>query len=242
MAAMDTGRNWKLAEELNIFQIVLLIAEFDPTEFEGISFEEWDLDVRKQTTPLKIAIQNAVIAKKILADIIYFESNFDTMIDWSSTRIAVQNITNWLNSKNYGSCFFTDGALGLPEFADPFSQFYAPKLAAGVAAWNEVTSKASLLHNKTPKKALEKWLREHASEFGLTKEDGNPNNQGIEEICKIANWKPEGGATPTSSPIGRETERSRVPSTGGRQLKGKLPTPPRQPTKRAQFIDDDIPF
>lgn len=239
---MDIGRNWKLAEELNIFQIILLMADLDPTEFEGLSFEQWPLEVRKQTAPIKFAIQNAVIGEKIDSGIERYENSYESEINWNSTRIDVQSVTDWLNSKNYGSCFFTDGEIGLPGFADSFGNFYAPKLAAAVAAWTEVTSKAGLLNNKAPKKALEKWLREHASEFGLTKEDGNPNNQGIEEICKIANWKPEGGATPTSTRAGQETELPRVPTSGGRRLKGKPSPPSSQPTHGTPFSEDDIPF
>jgi hypothetical protein len=40
-------------------------------------------------------------------------------------------------------------------------------------------------------------LAAHANEFGLTKEDGNPNEQGIEEVAKIANWDTKGGAPKT---------------------------------------------
>ena len=42
-----------------------------------------------------------------------------------------------------------------------------------------------------------KWLRRHADQYGLTKDDGNPNEQGIEEIAKIANWDSKGGAPKT---------------------------------------------
>jgi hypothetical protein len=40
-------------------------------------------------------------------------------------------------------------------------------------------------------------LRQHANKFGLTKDDGNPNEQGIEEVAKIANWDTKGGAPKT---------------------------------------------
>jgi hypothetical protein len=43
------------------------------------------------------------------------------------------------------------------------------------------------------------WLRQHANEFRLTKEDGNPNEQGIEEVAKIANWDTKGGSPKTPS-------------------------------------------
>jgi hypothetical protein len=42
-----------------------------------------------------------------------------------------------------------------------------------------------------------KWLREHAAEFGLTDDDGKPNETGIEEAAKVANWQPTGGAPKT---------------------------------------------
>ncbi|WP_186308572.1 hypothetical protein [Paraburkholderia sp. BCC1885] len=49
------------------------------------------------------------------------------------------------------------------------------------------------------KDAIRKWLREHAAEFDLTNEDGNPNETGIDEVAKVANWQPSGGAPKTPS-------------------------------------------
>jgi hypothetical protein len=48
---------------------------------------------------------------------------------------------------------------------------------------------------KTVKQALHIRLRQYANEFGLMKEDGNPNEQGIEEVAKIANWDTKGDGT-----------------------------------------------
>jgi hypothetical protein len=53
------------------------------------------------------------------------------------------------------------------------------------------------MHGTTAKQAMMKWLRRHADQYGLTKDDGNPNEQGIEEIAKIANWDSKGGAPKT---------------------------------------------
>jgi hypothetical protein len=53
------------------------------------------------------------------------------------------------------------------------------------------------MKGKTVKQALLKWLRKNADKFGLTKDDGNPNEQGIEEIAKISNWDTKGGAPKT---------------------------------------------
>ncbi len=113
---------------------------------------------------------------------------------------------------------------------------YAPKLAAAVIAWKTIANNPELQKGKTPKQALEKWLRENASKYNLTKEDGTPNETGIQEISKIANWKPEGGAakTPTLSTV-----------------QNNSPTPTKKPYKLRVFgqhtvtydeLEDDIPF
>jgi hypothetical protein len=112
-------------------------------------------------------------------------------------------------------------------------EFYAPKLAAAVRAWNEVTSSPEALNGKTPKKALEVWLRKHANEYGLTNKDGNPNELGIEEICKVANWKPAGGASPTPTSVSQ-------PAVGPKATPRKVrpTTPTREPDV---IIDDAVP-
>jgi len=248
---MDNRQIWKLADELNIYQIVLLIADYDPTEFEDLHHDSWDLEVKKYTAPLRIVIQSAVIAKKIAANIVYHHSNYED-IDWQDTHINVESLAAWLRAKNYGDCFFTEENT-LPGFANRSGQFYAPKLEAAVQAWIEVTGNPELLKNKSPKQALDKWLREHALEYGLTLENGNPNNLGITEICKIANWRPEGGATPTSNPEKAAAVIKTASVSGGRQLRPN-PSPrsparsPRtassfeRPRRMADIIDDDIPF
>lgn len=123
------------------------------------------------------------------------------------------------------------------KLLDNTGNFYAPKLAAAVRAWNEVTSDPKALAGKSPKKALEIWLRKHANEYGLTGKDGNPNKLGIEEICKVANWKPNGGASPTPSLPDPPTAFGKPPIGRGEWGgidKAKPPTP--------SMIDDDIPF
>jgi hypothetical protein len=62
-----------------------------------------------------------------------------------------------------------------------------------VKAWQAVIDPVK----KSPKQALGKWLREHAVEFGLTNEEGQPIETAIEECSKVANWDAKGGATKT---------------------------------------------
>ena len=70
-------------------------------------------------------------------------------------------------------------------------------IAAAIRAWEHVTTNQMLLEGKTPKQALEKWLRENARDYGLTKDDGKPNELGITDAAKVANWKMDGGAPKT---------------------------------------------
>jgi hypothetical protein len=149
-------------------------------------------------------------------------------------------------ARNYVDGFFIGGADEIDKIADQHGEYYAPKLAAAVRAWNEVTADPTALNGKTPKRALEIWLRKHANEYGLTGKDGNPNELGIEEICKVANWKPGGGASPTPTPV---TEEKTLAVAVGWSRKAR----PNSPTPRSKFptapvnpmappIDDDILF
>ncbi|BEU50792.1 hypothetical protein MAFF211520_10840 [Ralstonia pseudosolanacearum] len=79
------------------------------------------------------------------------------------------------------------------NFLDPAHPRYAPKLAAAVSAWRAVEGGKGV----SPKQAIAKWLREHAEEFGLSDANGKPNETGIEEVAKVANWQPTGGAPKT---------------------------------------------
>jgi len=152
-----------------------------------------------------------------------------------------------LRARNFADGFFIPSQDEVDSLANPAGEFYAPKLAAAVRAWHEVTADPEALNGKTPKKALEIWLRKHANEYGLTAKDGNPNELGIEEVCKVANWKPTGGASPT--PVLLASKEGKA--TWSRKDRPKPPTPralpptPQAlpPTPPAQTpIDDDIPF
>ena len=146
------------------------------------------------------------------------------------------------DQKNATGLFFSADEPQTPGFADNTNPFYAPKLAAAVQAWTEVTRDPVLLKSKAPKAALDKWLREHAAEFGLTNDNGNPNNQGIGEICKIANWKPEGGATPTSnSVVTKATSINKVKTVGGQVISNPT-TRLSQPSSNPPSTDDECPF
>ena len=170
-----------------------------------------------------------------------YQNDYGNNMDWYASTINIDSFCEWMHTRNFKVGFFIQISDDVDKAADPGGEFYAPKLAAALRAWNEVTSQPELLNGKTPKKALEVWLRKHANKYGLTGKDGNPNELGIEEICKVANWKPTGGASPTPvtkapSPEGNQTWVRKDRPLGGKDRR-KSPTP-----EPASVLDDDIPF
>ncbi|MBK6677228.1 MAG: hypothetical protein IPG52_10495 [Rhodocyclaceae bacterium] len=113
--------------------------------------------------------------------------------DWGKTAVAVSDLVAWLEAAGIRTGFFFPTATDAPDYLDPKNSRYAPKLAAAVRAWQSVTDAGG----KHPKQALAKWLREHAAEFGMSDDEGKPNETGIEEAAKVANWQPGGGAPKT---------------------------------------------
>lgn len=236
---MDRIDRWKLADELNVYQISLLIAGYDPSDFESDHHDRWPAEVKAEISPYLNAAKNAARSERF---VFKKELNYDgDDIDWHNSLIEIESFTSWLQERNFSDGFFVgkiDDAAGI---SNTRGEFYAAKLAAAVRAWTDVTADPKALSGKTPKKALEIWLRKHANEYGLTNKDGNPNELGIEEICKVANWKPSGGASPTPNSV---EQPPLPPAATGRMVRPRPPTGRRKaPTEQPHWTpDDDIPF
>jgi len=111
-------------------------------------------------------------------------------IDVHKSMVNVQSLKQWLRYKGVSTGFFFPKQVGTLDFLDPYNPRYAPKLAASVRAWQAITEAGK----RSPKQALDKWLREHAAEFGLTNDEGKPIEQAITDCSKVANWRQTGGA------------------------------------------------
>ena len=106
------------------------------------------------------------------------------------TTIEREDLVAWLRSRGHTTgFFFPDAVSNAPDYLNPKSPMYAPKLAAAVDAWTAVQAKPEM-KGKTPKHWLLEWLRENAATYGLTK-------TGIKEVATVANWEPSGGAPKT---------------------------------------------
>jgi len=206
---MDSFDYWRLCDELTVVQAALLIAGCDPSS-DAADIESWNLRDRPiGYEAAKTAISNALRRGVIAGDIIPFSEYDDSgayrpvngSMDLVSSRVEVASLREWLAGRGLKVGFFFPRETNSPDYLDPSHPRYAPKLAAAVRAWLAAGDDSAVI-GKSPKQALAKWLREHALEFGLTDDEGKPNETGIEEAAKVANWQLTGGApkTPGGNP------------------------------------------
>jgi hypothetical protein len=203
---MDGLDYWRLCDQLSVIQAALLIAGIDPSS-ENANVENWQTHERPTGyEAAKAAISNALRSGGIKGQITpHFEYDIikgdtvpsrDNRIDLSESRVEVESLRSWLAGRGFRTGFFFPNATDEPDYLDPTHPRYAPKLAAAVHAWL-ATGDESAIKNKSPKQALLRWLRENAAQYGLADDEGKPNETGVEEIAKVTNWQPGGGAPKT---------------------------------------------
>ena len=200
---MDELDCWRVCESLSVREAALLFSGVDPAGENGAYCEDWRPHERPHGyEAAKSGITDALKRGAIKGE---FVPQYDTdingnlcgeipgTVDLNVSRVEVDSLREWLSRRGVRTGFFFPATNDAPDYLDPNNPRYAPKLAAAVRAWQAVTDTG----NKTPKQALAKWLREHAAEFGMTDDEGKPNETGIEEAAKMANWQPGGGAPKT---------------------------------------------
>jgi hypothetical protein len=188
-AATSTGAKldlWRLCNVLTVHQAAMLLVGANPS---GSSVEDERPDGYEAA---KSAISQAVRSRAIDGHL----STDMGEVNVDESQLSVESLRTWLKGCGISTGFFFPEATVAQDYLDPKNVRYAPKLAAAVYAWLATGSEEATV-GKSPKKALTKWLREHASEFGLADDEGKPNEGGIEEVAKVANWKPLGGAPKT---------------------------------------------
>lgn len=240
---MDRLNYWRACTDFTVVQAALIVCGFPPDNLQ------YDVERNSARQPegyiaIRTAFQHALNAGKIKpshsVQDVAFDGEPTSYLDIQSTTISVEEIDRFLKSVGI-QCDFFDRSLS-SGLAQGSTSSMPVKLAAAVKAWTAVTAEPKRLRGRSPKQALEQWLVENAADLGLLKPDGEPNRTGIEEICKVANWKPAGGApsTPTSQPIlaveipDRPLLRLPLPAPQGFHSGATKP--------RAIDFDDDIPF
>jgi len=200
---LDALDFWRLCDELSIIQAALLTIGVNPESTEGVYCEDWKPEERpKGYEAAKTAITNALrkgVIEGRLTPIVEFDWNgqpngyIDGSINIIESSVIVESLKVWLAQRGLKTGFFAPITNSTPDYLDTNSLRYAPKLAAAIHAWLSVTDPGK----RSPKQALEKWLREHAADFGLVDDEGNPINQAVEDCSKVANWNQTGGAPKT---------------------------------------------
>jgi hypothetical protein len=192
---MDPLDYWRLCDGLSVIQAALLIIGEDPAQSQEY-IDGWAPDGRPPGyDAARAALINAIEGKRLHANIADREDA--EVPDWHRTTIAVEDLKTWLTSRGFTTGFFFPKPDPGPDYLVPFHPHYSPKLAAAIGAWKAISADDQLRRGKSVKQALMTWLRKHANEFELTKDDGNPNEQGIVDVAKIANWDTKGGAPKT---------------------------------------------
>lgn len=193
---MDSLDYWRFCDELTVIQALMLILGDEPSSDRIYYVERNTKSQPKGYEATRAALTHAILGYRLPATIV-METEYDGL-NLYLTRVTVEDLKAWLMNRGIRTGFFFPNANeDTPDYLSETNPHYAPKLAAALNAWLHVTQNPNLLKGKTPKQAIEKWLREHAAAYGLTKEDGSPNEQGIDEIAKVANWKPTGGVAKT---------------------------------------------
>lgn len=205
---LDNMDFWRLCDELSIIQATLLIVGVDPSDHqfsvEGNAKSPTGYEAGKA------ALVNAINGGRLSANVKFevierwdpdsecmFEDTNESL-DVHETTIELEELKRWLLERGFSEgFFFTDQSTTAP-YLDEKNPRYASKLAATVRAWLSIESEDDL-EGKSPKQALMRWLRENGRDYNLTDEEGKPNETGIEECAKVANWQEKGGAPKTPS-------------------------------------------
>lgn len=198
---------WRLCDELTIVQAALLVAGEDPST-DNAYVENWDLPKRPigyeaAKTGIAHALRKGVITGNLVP---HYDVDINGnvcgelvgTIDVALSNVDIESLRSWLKSRGICSGFFFPITTDDPDYLNPNHPRYSQKLAAVVQAWLAVGEDAGK-NGKSVKQSLVKWLREHAANYKLSDEEGKPNETGIEEYAKVANWQDKGGAPKTPS-------------------------------------------
>ncbi len=205
---------WRLSGELSIEHAAYLIIGEVPKVEGMVEYDENGevIPVQKEGNPKFVAtitgMTNAIISGQLKANVQHvIENKFDVMaelwveietneVDRQRTMVSVPELKKWLSSNGLEPDFFFPEKSPVLDYLDPSHPRYAPKLAAAIHAWLAIGDD-STLKGKSPKQALDKWLRENAAGFNMIDSDGNPVNQAVEDCSKVANWNLGGGSPKT---------------------------------------------
>lgn len=196
---------WKLADSLTVFQATCLINGILPGEPYSSSEEFDNYKLFTVERLLCSLVEYGYVKSKI------YRKNFDSgyvivtkdqnnkeqfayhpVIDWDKTMILVEDLKRWMGEKGYKPEFFFTENERQTDIKNHDLPFYSQKLHAAIDAWETVTCDEKYLRGKTPKQAIEKYLKNNSHKY--TYPDELSSSQCLEDISKTVNWQKTGGA------------------------------------------------
>lgn len=204
---------WRLCEQYTVVQAALLIAGHDPATARQVE------QLQPEERPPGYEAAKNALAQQLDRDTwfgrvveldeahnyrngsTYTEVNVEKSIVWR------HRIKSWLYDQGIQSGFFFPNKISepnasVPGYLNPDHPRYAPKLAAAVRAWKAYGDGSTKVDGKSPKQVLVEWLEQNAAQFALADQQGKLNNEGIQDVAKVANWQTKGGAPKTPGKVG----------------------------------------
>ena len=203
---MDAIDYWGFSDQYSIINAAFLIIGCNPDDYDRVYPNEKNSNLPDGFNAVKTALMLAAISGSIDTVTIKWHDPTafdDKQLDFYETTISADALENFCLKQGYRAEFF-ERRRKRKEQSDHSLQTkrYPPKLRAALDAWSAISSDPDSIRGISPKEALKRWLSANASSYGLLNKNGTPNETGIEEVAKVANWKPEGGANPTPSSKG----------------------------------------
>ena len=112
---------------------------------------------------------------------------------WDKGKLLVKDLKNWLQLNGFSSNFFETKPVTMPDYMNSDLEQHSYKLAAAVKAWEYFFTHGLTYPKKSLKHNISEWLKDNANKLNLLYK-GEVSEQAIEDVAKIVNWKPEGGA------------------------------------------------
>lgn len=110
---------------MNVYQIALLIASYDPSEFESDYYNEWPSVVKTAISPYLNAIKNAARSAKLTFKEEKTENFNSYETDWYDSLINIDSLCQWMKSRNFVDGFFIIDPGEVDRLSDKAGEFYA---------------------------------------------------------------------------------------------------------------------
>jgi hypothetical protein len=188
---MDGTEVWSLCEEMTVTQTALYLSGHNPSFGADIVESQIDLERPKNYDPIKQIIVGGLRRGEIKGHLVPLygcdaggsRSPIDHSIDPDRSIVDMDSVQIFLEAR------------GLKLASRARKSRLPDKLRAGLDAF--LATESTPLRGKTRKQVLTDWLKQNAAEYRLVDDRGKPITHSIDEIARVANPDPAGGAPRT---------------------------------------------